>query len=51
MSPEERAAWEARNAEIDARIRQLRELVARGEAGLKARQQAQPSPPPAPGSS
>lgn len=37
MSPEARAEWRAHQVEVDARIRQLRELVARGEAGLHAR--------------
>ena len=40
MSPEERAEWKAHQAEVDARIKQLRELVARGEAQLAARRKA-----------
>lgn len=34
MSPEERAAWKARDAYLEARIRQLREAAARAEARL-----------------
>ena len=45
MSPEERAEWLAHQAQVDARIRQLRELVARGEAELATRRAAGQAPP------
>jgi hypothetical protein len=37
MSPEERAAWEAR---ADAQVRRLRELAAKGRAQLDAQRRA-----------
>ncbi|MFY9577860.1 MAG: hypothetical protein WAQ33_00910 [Gaiellaceae bacterium] len=40
MTPEERAAW---NARADEQIRTLRELVAKGRAELEARRQAEGS--------
>ncbi len=40
MTPEERAAWEAR---ADAQIRRLRELVAKGRAELEGHQRAEGS--------
>ena len=49
MSPEERAEWKAHQAQVDARIKQLRELVARGEADLRAREKAGRPYPSAPG--
>jgi len=35
-TPEERAAWEKFTRESDARLKKLRELVAKGEAELEA---------------
>jgi hypothetical protein len=51
LTPEERAAWRERDAQVEARIRQLRELVERGEADMRARAAAgrpYPSPPGTP---
>jgi len=43
-TPEEQAAWEKFKRESDARIAKLRELVAKGEAELAARQSGEGRP-------
>ena len=43
MTPEERAAWKAHDAESEARLRRLRELIALGEAELTARRKIDPN--------